>query len=217
MQRAIFICLLVCACFAQSPCVPGRFRNWPRLPEAGISWRPPAWQWMPATTPTFSIAVRIPSWSSQPMARLCVVGRWIIRSVPIPSVSMQKGISGQPTMARTQSLKMDRQGRIVLVLGRYRNSSESQGMTGPPVGGALRGMRDENRRPFQRAPRIRRWLRTGTFFVADGYGNSRVVKFNKDGSSSRSGASVAVARRVSTRGTPSSSTRKSRAGGRPGN
>jgi DNA-binding beta-propeller fold protein YncE len=77
-------------------------------------------------------------------------------------------------------LKMDRQGRIVLVLGRYRNSSESQGMTGPQVGGALRGMRDETVVRFN-GPTDSAVAPNGDIFVADGYGNSRVVKFNKEG------------------------------------
>jgi DNA-binding beta-propeller fold protein YncE len=78
-------------------------------------------------------------------------------------------------------LKMARNGRILMVLGRYRNSSEAQGMAGDPaVGGALRGLRDETVVRFN-GPTDSAVAPNGDIFVADGYGNSRVVKFNKEG------------------------------------
>jgi peptidylamidoglycolate lyase len=45
----------------------------------------------------------------------------------------------------------------------------------------------DDERYFARPTEIA-WLPDGTFFVSDGYTNTRVVKFDRNGSSSRPGA-----------------------------
>src|SRR6266851_659964 len=79
-------------------------------------------------------------------------------------------------------LKMDRLGRIQMVLGRWRSSTAS-----PPYapGGAapsrdLRGIRDDQIVRFNRPTDVA-WAAYGDIYVSDGYGNSRVVKFSRDG------------------------------------
>ena len=47
------------------------------------------------------------------------------------------------------------------------------------------------------------WSKDGSMFVSDGYGNSRVAKFDKDGNFVKSGASAAPSRAISTRRTVS--------------
>src|SRR5207248_4826399 len=58
-------------------------------------------------------------------------------------------------------LKMDRKGRIRMVLGRWRTTGETDSLFNRPTDVAF-------------AP-------SGDIYVTDGYGNSRVVKYSKDG------------------------------------
>ncbi|MEZ5356093.1 MAG: peptidyl-alpha-hydroxyglycine alpha-amidating lyase family protein [Bryobacteraceae bacterium] len=78
-------------------------------------------------------------------------------------------------------LKMDKHGRVRMVLGRYRTTSDAKSaMPDGSAGGALRGLRDEGIVRFHRPTDVA--IGTGgEIFVADGYGNSRVVRFDKDG------------------------------------
>ena len=79
-------------------------------------------------------------------------------------------------------LKMDRLGRIQMVLGRWRSSTASPPYT--PGGAApssdLRGIRDDQIVRFNRPTDVA-WAANGDIYVSDGYGNSRVVKFSRDG------------------------------------
>jgi len=78
-------------------------------------------------------------------------------------------------------VKMDRQGRVRMVLGRFRTTSEAKStMPDGSAGGSLRGLRDEGIVRFFR-PTDLAFAANGDIYVADGYGNSRVVKFSKDG------------------------------------
>lgn len=78
-------------------------------------------------------------------------------------------------------VKFDRSGRVRMVLGRYRVTSDAKSsMPDPPVGPELRGLRDDEVVRFNRPTDIA-FGANGDIFVADGYGNSRVVKFAKDG------------------------------------
>ncbi|MBM3737366.1 MAG: hypothetical protein FJW39_16415 [Acidobacteria bacterium] len=79
-------------------------------------------------------------------------------------------------------LKMDTSGRIRMVLGRYRANSEAKPTMPEPTGIAeeLRGVRDEGVIRFFRPTDIA-FGPDGAIYVSDGYGNSRVVKFAKDG------------------------------------
>jgi DNA-binding beta-propeller fold protein YncE len=78
-------------------------------------------------------------------------------------------------------IKMDRGGRVRMVLGRYRTTSDAKStMPDGSAGGALRGLRDEGVVRFHRPTDVA-FGPNGDIFVADGYGNSRVVKFSKDG------------------------------------
>jgi DNA-binding beta-propeller fold protein YncE len=78
-------------------------------------------------------------------------------------------------------LKMDRHGRVQMVLGRWRSSSDVVStMPDGSAGGALRGSRDDGVARFNRPTDVA-FATNGDIFVADGYGNSRVMKFDKDG------------------------------------
>ena len=78
-------------------------------------------------------------------------------------------------------LKMDRFGRVRMVFGRWRTTSDAPStMPDGSAGGALRGLRDEGVIRFNR-PTDMAVGPNGDVFVSDGYGNSRVVKFSKDG------------------------------------
>ena len=78
-------------------------------------------------------------------------------------------------------LKMTPQGRVQMVLGRFRQTSETKSaMAEPPASTVHRGMRDEGVIRFFRPTDVA-FATNGDIFVADGYGNSRVVKFNKGG------------------------------------
>lgn len=78
-------------------------------------------------------------------------------------------------------LQLDRTGRVRMVLGRWRSTSDAKStMPDGSAGGALRGLRDEGVIRFHRPTDIA-FGPNGDLFVADGYGNSRVVKFSKDG------------------------------------
>src|SRR5262245_44881409 len=73
-------------------------------------------------------------------------------------------------------LKLDSEGRVRMVLGRFRKPGDSV----TPARSGSRGMRDEDILLFNRPTDIA-FGRNGQFYVTDGYGNSRVVKFSKDG------------------------------------
>jgi sugar lactone lactonase YvrE len=73
-------------------------------------------------------------------------------------------------------MKLDAEGHVKMVLGRYRKPGESL----TPARPGPRGMRDEDILLFNRPTDIA-FASNGDFYVSDGYGNSRVVKFSKDG------------------------------------
>ena len=79
-------------------------------------------------------------------------------------------------------LKMDRLGRIRMVLGRWRSSTASPPYTpgGTAPSSDLRGIRDDQIVRFNRPTDVA-WAANGDIYVSDGYGNSRVVKFSRDG------------------------------------
>ncbi len=78
-------------------------------------------------------------------------------------------------------LKLDLSGRVRMVLGRYRVNSEApSGIVYTGLGGNMRGDRDEAHIRFYRPTDVA-FSSDGAIFVADGYGNSRVVKFAPDG------------------------------------
>ncbi|MBI1792453.1 MAG: 6-bladed beta-propeller [Acidobacteria bacterium] len=78
-------------------------------------------------------------------------------------------------------LKMDPAGRVRRVLGRWRAASDSSSsMTAKPPAGVQRGLRDEDIFKFNRPTDIA-FGPAGDLYVSDGYGNSRVVKFSRDG------------------------------------
>jgi DNA-binding beta-propeller fold protein YncE len=180
MRRAIFVFLLVYACFGQSPLPYQPVADWPRLP--------PGWNFME----TAGVAVDAANHS------------YVLHRGPHPIMEFEgdgtfvrswgDGLFVRPHSIRVDAegniwttddgghtvLKMNSRGKIIMVLGRFRNSSDMPGMTGPPVGGALRGMRDETVVRFN-GPTDSAVAPNGDIFVADGYGNSRVVKFNKEG------------------------------------
>jgi DNA-binding beta-propeller fold protein YncE len=73
-------------------------------------------------------------------------------------------------------MKMDSEGHVKMVLGRFRKPGDS--VTPAHVG--PRGIRDESVLLFNRPTDVA-FAPNGDFYVSDGYGNSRVVKFSKDG------------------------------------
>jgi DNA-binding beta-propeller fold protein YncE len=73
-------------------------------------------------------------------------------------------------------MKMDSEGHVRMVLGRKRKP----GMSVPPPHPGPRGLRDEDGLLFNRPTDIA-FAPNGDFYVSDGYGNSRVVKFSRDG------------------------------------
>jgi DNA-binding beta-propeller fold protein YncE len=73
-------------------------------------------------------------------------------------------------------VKLDSKGHVKMVLGRFRKPGES---VTPPTPGP-RGYRDPEVLLFNRPTDIA-FAANGDFYVTDGYGNSRVVKFAKDG------------------------------------
>jgi DNA-binding beta-propeller fold protein YncE len=78
-------------------------------------------------------------------------------------------------------LKMDKHGRVLMVFGRFRLPSDAPGsMPDGSAGGALRGLRDEGIIRFKRPTDVAVGP-GGDIFVSDGYGNSRIVKFDKEG------------------------------------
>ena len=72
--------------------------------------------------------------------------------------------------------KMDAEGHVRMVLGRYRKPGDS---VTPPQPGP-RGLRDENILLFNRPTDVA-FGPNGDIYVTDGYGNSRVVKFTSAG------------------------------------
>jgi len=78
-------------------------------------------------------------------------------------------------------LKLDPQGRVKMVFGRWRTTSDAKSaMPDGSAGGALRGLRDEGLIRFHRPTDVA-FGPKGEIYIADGYGNSRVVKFDKNG------------------------------------
>jgi DNA-binding beta-propeller fold protein YncE len=78
-------------------------------------------------------------------------------------------------------IKLDKHGRVRMILGRYRTTSDAQSnMPDGSAGGALRGLRDEGVIRFHRPTDVAIGS-GGEIFVADGYGNSRVVQFDAGG------------------------------------
>jgi DNA-binding beta-propeller fold protein YncE len=78
-------------------------------------------------------------------------------------------------------IKMDPSGRVRMVLGRWRTTSEAHSSLAEPNSlHGSRGIRDNEIVRFNR-PTDMAFAANGDIFVADGYGNSRVVKFSKDG------------------------------------
>jgi DNA-binding beta-propeller fold protein YncE len=73
-------------------------------------------------------------------------------------------------------MRLDALGHVQMVLGRYRKP----GNTAPPEHPGPRGLRDQDILLFNRPTDIA-FGPNGDFYVTDGYGNSRVVKFAKDG------------------------------------
>ena len=73
-------------------------------------------------------------------------------------------------------MKMDSEGHVRMVLGRKRKPGTSV----PPPHPGPRGMRDDDVLLFNRPTDIA-FAPNGDFYVTDGYGNSRVVKFSRDG------------------------------------
>jgi len=78
-------------------------------------------------------------------------------------------------------LKLDRHGRILMVFGRWRATTDTKNtMPDGSAGGALRGLRDEGVIRFNRPTDVA-FGPNGDIFISDGYGNSRVMKFAADG------------------------------------
>ncbi|MFN7922596.1 MAG: peptidyl-alpha-hydroxyglycine alpha-amidating lyase family protein [Bryobacteraceae bacterium] len=78
-------------------------------------------------------------------------------------------------------LKLNRHGHVQMVLGRFRTTSDAKStMPDGSIGGALRGSRDEGIIRFNRPTDVA-FGPDGAIYVSDGYGNSRVVKFDKNG------------------------------------
>ncbi|MBI3683858.1 MAG: hypothetical protein HY235_26080 [Acidobacteria bacterium] len=80
-------------------------------------------------------------------------------------------------------MKMTPRGRVLMVLGRFKRSSEAKGgLDESPLArqSGMRGLRDEEILRFNRPTDVA-FAANGDFYVSDGYGNSRVVKLAKDG------------------------------------
>jgi DNA-binding beta-propeller fold protein YncE len=73
-------------------------------------------------------------------------------------------------------LKFDSEGHVKMVLGRYRKPGDAV----TPAHPGPRGIRDEDVLLFNRPTDIA-FAPNDDFYVTDGYGNSRVVKFSSDG------------------------------------
>jgi DNA-binding beta-propeller fold protein YncE len=73
-------------------------------------------------------------------------------------------------------LRLDSEGHVNMVLGRHRKPGDS--VTPAKLG--PRGARDEDILKFNRPTDIA-FSPSGDIYVSDGYGNSRIVKFTKDG------------------------------------
>jgi DNA-binding beta-propeller fold protein YncE len=74
-------------------------------------------------------------------------------------------------------VKFDRAGRVRLVLGRWKQSSVQL----PPMPGwGSRVITDRDMLRFNRPTDVA-WDAAGNIYVTDGYGNSRVVKFSREG------------------------------------
>ncbi len=73
-------------------------------------------------------------------------------------------------------MKMDSEGHVKMVLGRFRKPGD----TVTPEHPGPRGIRDEDVLLFNRPTDVA-FAPNGDFYVSDGYGNSRVVKFSKHG------------------------------------
>ncbi|MCL5745557.1 MAG: peptidyl-alpha-hydroxyglycine alpha-amidating lyase family protein [Acidobacteria bacterium] len=73
-------------------------------------------------------------------------------------------------------LRFDSQMHVNMVLGRHRKPGSSV----PPAKQGPRGARDEDILKFDRPTDVA-FSTAGDIYVSDGYGNSRIVKFTKDG------------------------------------
>ena len=73
-------------------------------------------------------------------------------------------------------VRLDAEGHVKMVLGRFRKP----GAAVTPAHPGSKGIRDEDVLLFNRPTDIA-FAPNGDFYVSDGYGNSRIVKFSKDG------------------------------------
>ncbi len=77
-------------------------------------------------------------------------------------------------------LKLDASGRVRMVLGRWKAPDIPAPATPPPPSWAVRTITDNDSIKFNRPTDVA-FDSAGNIYVADGYGNSRVVKFSADG------------------------------------
>jgi DNA-binding beta-propeller fold protein YncE len=181
MRLLLVLCVYISGCLAQSPLPYQVVPGWPQLPEG--------WNFME----TAGVAAGANNHSyvfhrgPHPIIEFDADGKFVR--------SWGDGVFERPHSIRVDAegniwtaddlghtvLKMNPRGRILLVLGRYRTASDVKStMPDGSAGGALRGMRDEAVVRFNRPTDVA-VAPNADIFVADGYGNSRIMKFRKDG------------------------------------
>ncbi|MCX6619675.1 MAG: peptidyl-alpha-hydroxyglycine alpha-amidating lyase family protein [Acidobacteria bacterium] len=77
-------------------------------------------------------------------------------------------------------LKLDASGRVRMVLGRWKAPSSAVAPVETPPSWAIRTITDQDLLKFNRPTDVA-FDPAGNIYVADGYGNSRVVKFSREG------------------------------------